>query len=135
LVIADDHPLFRGALRLSISGLLEKVDIAEAGTFDDAVALLERGGNVIDLVLLDLAMPGMQAMFATFAGGPMTVEKMKDFFIKAFVVNPAVVDDGLVRERFELMKLQNPQVMKTMKVPNMTERLKEIACPALTTGP
>jgi hypothetical protein len=57
---------------------------------------------------------------------------MKEFFVKAFVVNPAVVDDGLVRERFELMKLQNPQVMKTMKVPNMTARLGEIACPALT---
>ena len=30
------------------------------------------------------------------------------------------------------MKLQNPQVMKTMKVPNLTTRLGEIACPALT---
>jgi DNA-binding NarL/FixJ family response regulator len=59
LVIADDHPLFRGALRESISGLLKRVDIAEAGTFDDAVALLERGGDV-DLVLLDLAMPGVR---------------------------------------------------------------------------
>jgi DNA-binding NarL/FixJ family response regulator len=60
LVIADDHPLFRGALRVSISGLLEKADIAEAGTFDDAVALLDGGGNDIDLLLLDLAMPGMR---------------------------------------------------------------------------
>jgi 4,5:9,10-diseco-3-hydroxy-5,9,17-trioxoandrosta-1(10),2-diene-4-oate hydrolase len=79
-----------------------------------------------------LAMPGMAAMFATFGGGPLTVEKMKEFFLKAFVVNPACVDDQLVRERFELMKLQNPQVMKTMKVPNLTARLGEIACPALT---
>ena len=60
LVIADDHPLFRGALRLSIDGLLDQVDIAEAGTFDDAVGLLDRGGSDIDLVLLDLAMPGMR---------------------------------------------------------------------------
>jgi len=57
LVIADDHPLFRGALRESISGLLEKVEIAEAGTFDDLVGLLDRGSDV-DLVLLDLTMPG-----------------------------------------------------------------------------
>lgn len=57
LVIADDHPLFRGALREAVSGLLERVDIAEAGTFDDAVQLLERPGDV-DLVLLDLTMPG-----------------------------------------------------------------------------
>jgi 4,5:9,10-diseco-3-hydroxy-5,9,17-trioxoandrosta-1(10),2-diene-4-oate hydrolase len=79
-----------------------------------------------------LAMPGMKAMFETFGGGPLTVDRMRDFFIKAFVVNPAVVDDQLVRERFELMKLQNPQVMKAMKVPNLTDRLGEIACPALT---
>ncbi|HEY5131774.1 MAG TPA: response regulator transcription factor, partial [Bradyrhizobium sp.] len=59
LVIADDHPLFRGAMREAISGLLERVDIAEAGTFDDVVELLERGGDV-DLVLLDLTMPGVR---------------------------------------------------------------------------
>jgi len=59
LVIADDHPLFRGALRESISGLMERVEISEAGTFDDVVELLDRGGD-IDLVLLDLAMPGVR---------------------------------------------------------------------------
>jgi DNA-binding NarL/FixJ family response regulator len=59
LVIADDHPLFRGALREAVAGLLERVDISEAGTFDDVVALLDRGGD-IDLVLLDLAMPGVR---------------------------------------------------------------------------
>jgi DNA-binding NarL/FixJ family response regulator len=57
LVIADDHPLFRGAMREAISGLLEKVDIAEAGTFDEVVELLS---GDIDLVLLDLAMPGVR---------------------------------------------------------------------------
>ena len=57
LLIADDHPLFRGALREAVSGLLERVDISEAGTFDEVVEFLERGGD-IDLVLLDLTMPG-----------------------------------------------------------------------------
>lgn len=80
-----------------------------------------------------LAMPGMAAMFQLFAPGKTITEAtMKEFFTRAFVVNPAVVDDGLVHERFELMKLQNPQVMKTMKVPNMTADLGKITCPALT---
>ena len=57
LVIADDHPLFRGAVREAVAGLLEQVDIAEAGTFDELVDLLERSGDA-DLVLLDLTMPG-----------------------------------------------------------------------------
>ncbi len=59
LVIADDHPLFRGALREAVTGLFELADIAEAGTFDEVAELLERGGDV-DLVLLDLTMPGVR---------------------------------------------------------------------------
>ena len=59
LVIADDHPLFRGALRAAVSGQFADAEIAEAGTFDDVVGELERGGDV-DLVLLDLAMPGVR---------------------------------------------------------------------------
>jgi DNA-binding NarL/FixJ family response regulator len=59
LIIADDHPLFRGALREAVSNLFEEVDIAEAGSFEDVSTLLERGGEV-DLILLDLAMPGVR---------------------------------------------------------------------------
>ena len=59
LVIADDHPLFRGALREAVSGLFKDVDIAEAGSFDDVTKLLEHGGEV-DLILLDLTMPGVR---------------------------------------------------------------------------
>src|ERR1700694_1556615 len=58
-VIADDHPLFRGAMREAVSGLFGDASIAEAGSFDNAVALLDRGGDV-DLVLLDLTMPGVR---------------------------------------------------------------------------
>jgi len=59
LVIADDHPLFRGAMREAVSGLLARVEIAEAGSFDEVVKLLDRTGET-DLILLDLAMPGVR---------------------------------------------------------------------------
>lgn len=59
LVIADDHPLFRGALREAVSGLFDHVDIAEAGSFDDVAKLLDDNGDV-DLILLDLSMPGVR---------------------------------------------------------------------------
>jgi 4,5:9,10-diseco-3-hydroxy-5,9,17-trioxoandrosta-1(10),2-diene-4-oate hydrolase len=79
-----------------------------------------------------LAMPGMAAMFETFnSGKPIGEAELKAFFIKAFVVNPDCVDDQLVRERHALMQLQNPQVMKTLKVPNLTARLGEIKAPTL----
>ncbi|MFI4891803.1 MAG: response regulator transcription factor, partial [Steroidobacterales bacterium] len=59
LVIADDHPLFRGALREAVTGLFGRAEVAEAGTFEEVSELLERGGD-IDLILLDLRMPGVR---------------------------------------------------------------------------
>ncbi len=59
LLIADDHPLFRGALREAVNGLFDRVEVGEAGTFEEVTELLERGGEV-ELVLLDLRMPGVR---------------------------------------------------------------------------
>jgi len=59
LLIADDHPLFRGALREAVHGLLDRADVAEAGSFEQVVEQLEAGGDV-DLILLDLQMPGVR---------------------------------------------------------------------------
>ena len=58
-IIADDHPLFRGALRGAVASLFPGTDVAEAGTFDEASKILDEGAEV-DLVLLDLAMPGVR---------------------------------------------------------------------------
>ena len=58
LVIADDHPLFRDALRQAVAGVLTSAIISEAGSFEDLTALLERDSEV-DLILLDLSMPGI----------------------------------------------------------------------------
>jgi DNA-binding NarL/FixJ family response regulator len=60
LLIADDHPLFRGALREAVHGVFGLADVAEAGTFEEVSEFLERGGGDIDLILLDLSMPGVR---------------------------------------------------------------------------
>jgi len=59
LLIADDHPLFRGALRQAVIGLFEQVDVAEAGSFEDVSEILD-GSRDVDLILLDLSMPGVR---------------------------------------------------------------------------
>ena len=58
LVIADDHPLFRGALRAAVASVVPSARIEEAGSFGDLTALLERDPE-LDLILLDLSMPGI----------------------------------------------------------------------------
>jgi DNA-binding NarL/FixJ family response regulator len=58
LIIADDHPLFRGALRQAVATVLPQARIDETGTFEDLTIALEHDSDV-DLILLDLSMPGI----------------------------------------------------------------------------
>ena len=60
-VIADDHPLFRGALRQALGGLGETIDFTEVGDFAGAKDAIAAGDDV-DLVLLDLTMPGTSGL-------------------------------------------------------------------------
>lgn len=59
-VVADDHPLFRGALQQAL-GELGDSTILEAGDFESVKALVAEDAD-IDLVLLDLAMPGSSGL-------------------------------------------------------------------------
>ncbi|KQU75258.1 LuxR family transcriptional regulator [Aminobacter sp. DSM 101952] len=60
-VIADDHPLFRGALKQAIAGLGDVSSVLEAGDFESVKALLAANED-IDIVLLDLSMPGASGL-------------------------------------------------------------------------
>lgn len=59
IIIADDHPLFRGALHQALSSLMPAAHIVEANGMDELSKTLTEERDV-DLVLLDLAMPGVQ---------------------------------------------------------------------------
>lgn len=59
IVIVDDHPLFRDALRQALSDSFDDLEIAEAGSLDGLSQVLE-GNADVDLVLLDLSMPGIK---------------------------------------------------------------------------
>ena len=59
ILIADDHPLVLGALRQALTGAIVGVEIFEASDFDSLSAALDRTPEM-DLVLLDLSMPGVR---------------------------------------------------------------------------
>lgn len=61
IVIVDDHPLFRGALNQALSASLDSAEIVEAGSLDELTTKLTNGLEV-DLILLDLSMPGVQGI-------------------------------------------------------------------------
>jgi DNA-binding NarL/FixJ family response regulator len=57
LLIADDHPLFRAALRGAAADAVADLSVLEAESLDNVLAALDTHAD-IDLVLLDLHMPG-----------------------------------------------------------------------------
>lgn len=58
IVIVDDHPLFRDALKQTLAASFADLRLSEAGSLEELSAVMEQGG--VDLVLLDLTMPGVQ---------------------------------------------------------------------------
>lgn len=61
LLIADDHPLFRAALRQTVQHMLPDAELFEAQSIEQASAQLSAQAE-LDLVLLDLNMPGGQGL-------------------------------------------------------------------------
>ncbi len=57
IIIADDHPLFRNALCQAVKQVVTDGDILECDSIDSLESLLAEQSD-IDLILLDLRMPG-----------------------------------------------------------------------------
>lgn len=82
-VIADDHPLFRGALKQAIGSIAGPGTVLEAGDFESAKKIVADNED-LDLVLLDLSMPGASGLSGLIslrglhAGVPLVVVSAHD---------------------------------------------------------
>lgn len=93
-VVADDHPLFRGAIKETLKSLSDQVEIAEAGDFDMTKKLVSEITD-IDLVLLDLSMPGTSGL-----SGLVTLRAMQPTV--PVVIVSASDDPAIIRRALEL---------------------------------
>jgi DNA-binding NarL/FixJ family response regulator len=60
-IVADDHPMVRDALALSLGAAFPGAQVELAGSLSETLAAVERRPDA-DLVILDLDMPGMSGM-------------------------------------------------------------------------
>jgi DNA-binding NarL/FixJ family response regulator len=61
ILIADDHPLFREAIKSIITEKFTGYTLLETSTLNEAIELVDEVPD-IDLILLDLNMPGMDGL-------------------------------------------------------------------------
>ncbi len=61
LLIADDHPLYRDALKGAVKLTFNDINIIEAGDLNHTVTALQE--TEVDLLMLDLHMPGSADLF------------------------------------------------------------------------
>jgi DNA-binding NarL/FixJ family response regulator len=66
IVIVDDHPLFRGALRQAIGSIMPRARVIETNGIEELNGALSSEKD-IDLILLDLTMPGVQGFSGLIA--------------------------------------------------------------------
>ena len=94
IIIVDDHPLFRTALRHTLADGDPSIVVEEAGSLDGVSAALEADRDC-DLVLLDLNMPGVRG----FSGLLLLRAQYPD--IPVLIIS-AVEEGHIVRRAFEL---------------------------------
>lgn len=94
IIIVDDHPLFRAALRQTLAGGDPSIAVEEAGDLDGLSAALAADRDC-DLVLLDLNMPGVRG----FSGLLLLRAQYPD--VPVMIIS-AVEDGAVIRRAFEL---------------------------------
>ncbi|MBN3858785.1 MULTISPECIES: alpha/beta fold hydrolase [unclassified Paraburkholderia] len=97
---------------------------------DDVSALIMMAPGGVEERETYFRMEGIQKMVTLFTNRQMNRQTMR-YLLELLVHDRALVTDALVEERLKVCETQPPEVLATMRVPNLTERLAELRCPVL----
>ncbi len=77
------------------------------------------------------ATEGIQAMVKYPMGSPEFTKEVLGDLLKLLVFDPKHVTQELIDERWQILQIQNAQVLASMQIPNLTDRLQELSIPIL----
>ncbi|MDA7577825.1 alpha/beta fold hydrolase [bacterium] len=77
------------------------------------------------------ATEGIQAMVKYPMGSPEFTKEVLGELLKLLVFDPKHVTQELIDERWQILQTQNAQVLASMQIPNLTDRLQELSIPIL----
>src|SRR5262245_37776680 len=94
VLLVDDHPLFREGLRSLLERMDDTARVVEAESCESALSMGEGEGAGFDLILLDLALPGMNGLEG--------ISRLRERFpTTPVVVISASVDTARVRQAID----------------------------------
>jgi DNA-binding NarL/FixJ family response regulator len=149
IVIADDHPLVRDALRQTIAQDLPDAEFHEAASLIEAEASIRSIGSP-DLVLLDLHMPGMRGFtglaylrsqfpqtpiaMISASTDPLIMRRAIDFGASSFIPKSAPTDDIRTAVR-EILAGNSWLPVNVIDVPGTAAKDAELAARLITLTP
>ena len=77
------------------------------------------------------ATEGIQAMVKYPMGSPEFAKEVLGDLLKLLVFDSKHVTQELIDERWQILQIQNAQVLASMQIPNLTDRLQELSIPIL----
>ncbi|PHS74992.1 MAG: two-component system response regulator NarL [Porticoccus sp.] len=118
LILVDDHPLLRKGVRQLLALEDDMEVVGEASNGRDAVELVKRQGQDVDLVLLDLSMKGMD--------GIETLREMREADVCCRIVVFTVSDES--KDMLAAFKAgADGYLLKDMEPGELVERIRD-AC-------
>ncbi|MCY0967443.1 response regulator transcription factor [Parathalassolituus penaei] len=115
VLIADDHPLFRRALREAVDSTGEDCELIECEQLDQALAIITH--QQPDLLLLDLKMPGSSGL----AG----LAQIRSAYPELAVVVVTASEDGTVASRVRQLGALG-FIPKSASIETMTQALRSV---------
>jgi DNA-binding NarL/FixJ family response regulator len=117
IIVGDDHPLVQAALKAVLGPALPFSEIIPCYTLDEVISRIEAQSEEIDLVLLDMIMPGMNGILGLLR------------LLKRFPMVPVAVISALQNPATVKQVIQagaSGFIPKSLPTPEMVEAVQKI---------